>query len=194
MSKNMALMLQGKNDPISRIKKFLSPAESGVALNAIEEKMLDRLIYCKALLSERKYSQDQIEEKIKDKFGCSIWTARKDVQNTYSVFATVTEAYKKFTLRQHVEHLDSLIQQWSKDKSLAHLVPKLAAEKTRAVNAMPVDVENPDLPQPIIMININGSLDDKFQSVEQAREAADALIEMEKNIQDIDFEDVKGNE
>lgn len=190
MSKAVAIQLPEQEDAISRIKKFMSNEESGVVLKDYEEKMLTRLMYCKGLLSERKYTRDQVEEKLKDKFGISLHTARKDLNNTYSVFATITEAYKKFTLQLHVEFLDKMIAQCSADKSLMALVPKFAAEKTRAVNAMPVDAVNQDLPAPVILMQVVGKTDTNFIDVMEARNEADALIEFEKKSEYIDYEDL----
>jgi hypothetical protein len=190
MLKSVVIQLPEKNDAVTRIKKFMLPEDSGIVLNPDEEKMLDRFIFCKGLLCERKFTRDQIEEKLKIKFGVSIYTARKDVNNTYKVFASITNDYKKFSLQLQVEDISMEINRCKTDKSLIHLLPKFFAEKTRSIAAMPVDVEDSDLPAPVILINISGTMANKFIDASEARAEADALIEFEKKSEYIDYEDM----
>lgn len=189
----MAVIIPEKTDAFSRIKKFMSATESGIVLTATEEKILIRLTYAHGLLSERKFTREQIAEKIKDLHGVSIYTARADINNTYTLFATVTEDYKRYALLHHVEFIDQKINQWSNDKSLSSLIPKLLAEKTRALAAMPVDPSTAEVPQPIIIVNITGAMP-QTMSANDALKAADELIEFEKTHEYVDFEDLKDEE
>ena len=189
MSKKLGLIIPEKNDALSRIKKYMSNHESGVVLNATEEKMLSRYMYAHGLLSERKYTREQVAEKIKELHGVSIHTARIDINNTYSLIFTVTDDYKRYTLVHHIEFIEQKIRQWENDKSLASLLPKLLAEKTRAILALPVEQTNPDVPAPVIIINTTVNITPKMNIV-QAMAEADKLIEFEKNHEEIEFQDL----
>lgn len=179
-----------KGDALSRIKTFMSNAESGVMLTPNEEKILSRLIYANALLSERKFTTEQVAEKIKEKFGCSIFTARNDINNTYTLFVSITEDYKRYTLWHHVEFLRQKLKAWETDKSLAHLLPKLSDSITKAIAAMPVKPEAPDIPAPIILINVvGGKITAPEMSPDEARKEADEIIKQEEKGEYIDFED-----
>ncbi len=181
-----------KTDAISRIQRFMSNQESGVVLTGEEEKILSRLIYANALLSERKYNQEAIIERIREKFSVSPWTARNDIDNTYSLFSSVTEDYKRYTLKHHIEDIEKKIRQWENDKSMAHLLPKLYEARTRAIVAMPVKLERPDLPPPVIVLNLTGNIIQSGLTADQARAQADELLKFEdKEITDIDHEEVK---
>jgi hypothetical protein len=195
MSKSLTIREQQKTDALSRIQRFMSNSESGVVLTAEEEMILTRLIYTNALLSERKYSSEQVIQKVKDKFGISQYTARADIEKTYILFSTVTEDYKRYTLKLHIEAIERKIVQWENDKSLAHLLPKLYAEKTRAIAELPVQLQLPDTPAPVIILDIKGSMSKPDITAEQARAEAEEILKHEdKDITDIDFEEVKKDE
>lgn len=192
MSRELSIREQNNTDALSRIQLFMSNQESGVVLTGEEEKILSRLIYTNALLSERKYSSEQIIEKIKEKFAVSQWTARADIEKTYALFSAVTEDYKRFTLKLHVEAIERKIVQWENDKSLAHLLPKLYAEKTRALAEMPVQRQLPNTPAPVIILDMRGTFNKPDISAEQARQEAETLLKLEESdITDLDYEDTK---
>lgn len=192
MSRDLSIREQNNTDALSRIQQFMSNQESGIVLTGEEENILARLIYTNALLTERKYSSEQIIEKVKDKFGVSQWTARADIEKTYALFSTVTEDYKRFTLKLHVEAIERKIVQWENDKSLAHLLPKLYAEKTRALAEMPVQRQLPNTPAPVIILDMRGTFKKPDISAEQARLEAETLLKLEESdITDLDYEDTK---
>lgn len=180
------------NDAISRISRFMSNTESGVVLTIHEEKMMSRLMYANGLLSEKRYSRVKIEEMIVSKFGVSSWTARADINNTYTLFVTVTEDYKRYTLFHHIESIEAEINKVKNDKSLVHLLPKLLAEKTKAIAALPVKTERPDLPAPVIVLSVVGEMKKPEMDTVTAREEADSIIELEDK-DFIDYEEVKNN-
>lgn len=191
MIKDLSILIPEKNDPYNRIKKFMSNEESGVVLTKKEELMLSRWIYANSLLTENKYSRQQIEEKIVEKFGCSVFTARNDINHAYSLFVQVTTDYKRFTLYHHVEQLKKLLQSWMSDKSMAAYIPRLAHEITLATKELPALQETPNLPAPIIVIDVVGDLKPPTVDIEKAREEADEIIKLEDKDDFIDYEEVK---
>lgn len=195
MSKSLTIREQLKTDALSRIQRFMSNSESGVVLTAEEEKILTRLIYTNALLTERKYSSEQIIEKVKEKFGVSQWTARADIEKTYTLFSAVTEDYKRYTLKLHIEAIERKIVQWENDKSLSHLLPKLYDARTRAIAELKVVPLLPDTTAPVIILDIKGSMSKPDITPEQARAEAEEILKHEdKDITDIDFEEVNKDE
>lgn len=193
MSKSLLVRIPEKTDAFSRIKKFMSNHESGVVLTAVEEKMLTRLIYANGLLSEKKFTREQVAEKIKAVYGVSIYTARADINNTYSLFVSITEDYKRYTLFHHIEFLQQKLQQWKDDKSMAPMLPKLAAEITRAIAAMPVEVNNADVPAPVVLVQTTVNIVSNLTAADALKEA-DELIEFEKNHEYTEYEDLKNEQ
>lgn len=171
----------------------MSNEQSGIILSAIEEKMLQRLQYANALLSEKKDTTEEIAQRIKERFEISIWTARKDITNCYALFAEVTDDYKRYTLIHHIEFIEQQLQRAKDDKSLAGLIPKLLAEKTRAIMAMPSKIENPDLPAPIVNLHTTTTIISPMD-LTKAMEQAEALIKAESEKEYIDFEEEGSNE
>lgn len=189
MRKSVSLIIPEKKDPFSRIKKFMSNEESGVVLTAKEEEMLSRWIYANSLLSENKYTREDVAKKIQVNYKVSIHTARLDIDRAYSLFVKITDDYKRYTLFHHIEQINAKIQAWGNDKSLAPLLPKLYAEKTRAIAALPVELQAPDVPAPIIIINTTTGILQRM-TTEEAIAEADKLIEFEKQHEELDFEDL----
>lgn len=187
-NRSLSVVIPEDKDPLSRIIKFMSNEESGIVLTGIEERILARLIYTHGLLTERKWNSEEIAEKVKERFAVSIHTARNDINKSYRLFSTVSTDYKKFTLKHHVEYIDQLIREWSHDKSLKSLIPKLLAEKTRAVQAMPVDEQPPNIPAPVIIINSTSNIESPVADADLL-EAADELIKFEKEKEYLEFQD-----
>jgi hypothetical protein len=193
MARKLQVLVPEKKDAYSRIRLFMSNQESGVVLTAEEEKKLDRLIIANSLLSERKHSREEVAEKIKQKFGVSIWTARNDINLAYSLFSNVTEDYKKYTLHHHVEDIDRMIAEWSLDKTLIGLVPKLLEAKTKAIAAMPTTVEAPDVPAPVLIVNVTQNIVSDI-SASDAMIEADKLIEIERQHDYLAFDEERTDE
>lgn len=188
MSRSLAVVIPQKTDAFSRIKAYMSDPDSGIVLVAKEEQMLKRMVFANTFLSENKYTVDEVAEKLKDLFGVSIWTAKDDIKKTYTLFASVTEDYKRYAMRHHIEFLNKKISQWENDKSMAPFLPKLIAEKTRALAALPVQPEAPDVPPPVIIVNVTADIKAPLQTID-AISQADKLIEFEKEHEYLEFED-----
>ncbi len=188
MKKSLAISIPQKTDAFSRIKEYMSDPQSSIVLNSKEDQMLKRMIFANKLLSENKHTRDEVEEKIKQNFAVSIWTAKDDIKKTYTLFAGVTEDYKRYAIRHHVEFINKKINEWSSDKSMAPYLPKLIAERTRALAALPVEPEAPDIPPPVIIVNVTTNITAPV-ILEDAIKEADKLIEFEKDHEYLEFED-----
>jgi hypothetical protein len=187
MSGKLPMIPLEKNDAISRIKKFLGTEQSGITLSANEEKIMTRLWFAITHLKEKKLSEDHIAEKIKAQFDCSIYTARKDIANAYNVYVHVSQSYKQFGIKTHIEFLEKLIRKYDADKSLAPLVPKIAHEITLAYDKLPTEAPNSDVPAPVIIVNIVTK--ENAEQIDALRKEADDLIEHEKKHEYIDYEE-----
>lgn len=179
-----------KNDALTRIQKFMSNEESGVALNVKEEQMLSRWIFCNALLKERKWKEDQIIDKLMAQFSVSKYTARADINRTRSLFVSLVQDLKKYTLHRHIEDIEHTIEKWKLDKSLAPFVPKLMDSLTRAVQALPDETLITDVPAPVVNIITGGLHIHNSMTAAQAMKEADDLIDYEKNHEYTEFDDV----
>lgn len=192
MSKSLSFLIPETKDAISRIRKFIGPNESGVILTPDEERMLARMAFAHGHLAENKFAEDQVAEKIKDLFSVSIYTAKADIRNTYSLFVTVTEDYRRYGLKHHIEFLKKELHRCSNDKSLAFLIPKLADSITKAYKELPVQMDVPPTPQPIIVIDTDGKLQAPSKTYEETVAEIDKLIAIEEKKKDyIDFNEVK---
>jgi hypothetical protein len=196
MKKPVLIEAPEKEDALSRIRRFMSTEESGIVLSVNEEKMLQRWVFANAMITERKFSRDEIADRIKNVHGVSIHTARSDINNAYSLFVSVTADYKRYTLQLHIEFIEKQIMKASTDKSLMPLLPKLIAEKTRALMALDVEQSNPDLPAPMINLYMlmmgsqAGPAKTNDSNLNSLLQEADKLIEFEKNHEYTDFSEV----
>jgi hypothetical protein len=191
MIKSLLPVLPEKNDAFSRIKKFMSNDETGIILTPKEEQQLARWIYCNGLLTEKKFTREMIVEKIREKFGVSPFTARNDINNTYSLFVTITKDYKKYTLFHHIEFLQQKMLAIKDDKSLATMIPKLADSITKAIAALPEENEAPDVPAPVLIINVApGQVITSKYNLEDAMKISEEMIELERNNEYTEFEEL----
>ncbi len=125
-----------------------------ITLSTKEEEILTRWIYADKLLKLRKYKEEQLIDKIKERFSVSEYTARKDIYQAQALMGSIISINKKYLLHHHAEKLSILMETYSTDKSLVHLVPKLAAEYTKALAAIPDEVNKETPPAPQIIFNI----------------------------------------
>lgn len=180
-----------KEDAFSRIVKYMSNEESGVVLTAKEEQIMARWIYANGLLKERKFREEMVLDKIVDKFAVSKFTARNDISSARSLFVKLTKDLKKYALIHHVEDIAMQIAAWKSDKSLAPLLPKLYDSYTKALAALPEEAEAPTVATPIVnYVLVQNQNINVVMNGADALAAADDLIELEKNHEYKDFEEL----
>lgn len=170
MSNNLVPLENEKNDAFSKILRFMTDAD--IVLSAGEETILDRWIYIDALLRQRKFREEDIIDKVKDKFHVSKFTARNDIYKTQALFEGARKVSKTYLLQHHAEDIALQIERIKHDKSLAHLLPKLYDAYTKAISALPEEIGKNVLPPPIIVMGtVAGQEIQKPMSIEEAREA-----------------------
>lgn len=135
-----------KNDAYTCILQYMMHPETN-SLNSDQEVILDRWIFCNALLRDRKLKEDDIIEKIKDKFAVSKYTARNDIGYTMSLFVEARRYSKEYLLYNHIEDIGLMIEKWKLDKSLAPFVPKLLHEYTLAISKLPDTINKQKRPK-----------------------------------------------
>ena len=170
-------------DAYSRILRFMTVAD--IALQANEEIILDRWVYCDVLLRQRKHREEEIIEQLCSKFPISPFTARNDIYYTQNLFAMARMSSKKYLLDKHIEDIAITIEKWKSDKSLAPYVPKLMDAHTKAIQALPEDNSKSNIPAPILNFNIlAGQVVNVSITPENAALIADEIIKRKYGQQD----------
>jgi hypothetical protein len=99
---------------------------------------------------------------------------------------------KNYLMTHHIEEIQLQIERIKFDKSLAHLLPKLNQELTRAINSLPEDAANKNIPVPNVYIGtlvINSGK--PKMTIEDARAKWKERKSKNKSEDYIDFEDGK---
>lgn len=193
MSKSKKTNELQKNDAYSCILNYMMHPESN-ALVSDHENILDRWIFCNVLLRDRKLREDDIIDKIRDKFNVSKFTARNDIGYTMALFVEARRYSKEYLLYNHIEDIGLMIEKWKLDKSLAPFVPKLLHEYTLAISKLPDTINKQKRPKVV-----NNFFIVPGQNTQAPANYDEAIIEANKMIADdakkdaekdyIDFED-----
>lgn len=159
-----------KNDAFSRILRFMTDAD--IVLSSQEEIILNRWIYCDTQIRLRKFTEDQIISDIVEKYAVSKFTARNDYYQTQSLFEATRKVSKKYLLIHHAERIALQIQKAEDDKNY-DILPKLNDSYTKAMAAIPDNLNKETTPPPILFFNVvNGQEIQKPMSIDEARAAA----------------------
>jgi len=108
MSRPRIPLLPKKREAFVAIRRFM--CDSDITLKAEEEIILDRWIYCDALLKAKDLTEEEIIDNIAEKFGVSVFTARHDITNTQRLFADARKINKKYLIHHHLDRIDRDIQ------------------------------------------------------------------------------------
>jgi hypothetical protein len=185
MPKN-ELIKSERETTFNRILQFMTDGD--ITLTAEDEIILSRWTYAFKLFIQNKYTEEQICEKVKDIFSVSIYTARNDKYQAQALFAGSIKSNKKLLLHRHAESIRLFMEKCKTDKSLIHLIPKLAEAYTKAVIAIPDEI-NKDVMHPPVMnfFLIPG------QDVKVNKTFEDALADMKSRQDDsyTEFQEVK---
>jgi hypothetical protein len=187
-----------KNDAYSCVLAYMLHPETN-PLSSEQEKILDRWIHCNIMLRDRKLKEEDIIDKIKDKFGVSKFTARNDIGYTMALFVEARRYGKEYLLYNHIEDIGLMIEKWKMDKSLAPFVPKLLHEYTLAISKLPDTINKQKRPKVV-----NNFFIVPGQNTQAPVTYDEAIIEANKMIADdaakdaekdfIDFEDKKDDD
>lgn len=178
-----------QNTSFNRILKFMSDGD--VVLTTNEEEILLRWIYCNKQLLQRKYTEAQIIDRVVSNFSVSSYTARNDIYQAQALFGSTIKANKKYLLYHHAENILLTIERFKFDKALVFLLPKLLDSYTKAVLAMPDEINKDKMPPPTMnffvipgqQISSSKTLEDAMESIQKRSNSNNTI--------DTEFEDVQ---
>jgi len=189
MKNNEIVKTTQRENAFNRIMQFM--IDGDITLTAPEEEILHRWLYCDKLLLQRKYKEEQIIEKIVDTYGVSKYTAKNDIYQAQALMGGVIKPNKKYLLHHHAEGIMLFIERCKLDKSLVYLVPKLLDAYTKAVIAMPDEINKDKMPPPQMNFFIIPG-----QQITVSKSFEDAIKNMNKrsspgnHTTDIDYEEI----
>lgn len=180
--------LPKKRPAFVAIRKFM--CDGDVKLHVEEEAILNRWIYCDALLREKEKNEEQIIDDLVQKFTISPFTARQDITNTQRLFADARKINKKYLIHHHLQRIDEDIQRLRKaffqDRKGLKSVPdakelsayaKLMEAYTYTLNSIPEEIQVDKQPPPIFQfILAPGQVIEKPMQIEDAMQKADEIL------------------
>jgi hypothetical protein len=152
MRKSKEVITTEKENAFARILRFLTDGD--ITLNPSEEQIVARLNHSYKLQLQRKYTERQVCEKIQSIYQVSQWTAQNDYYQAQALFGGAIKTNKKFVLHHHAESIMVFIDQCKTDKSLVHLIPKLMDSYTKAIVAIPDEINKDKLPPPVMLFAV----------------------------------------
>lgn len=181
-----------KREAFVAIKRFM--CEGDVTLKVEEEEILNRWIYCDALLRAKEDNEESIIDKLMENFNISHGTASRDIVNTQRLFADARRINKKYLIHHHLQRIDEDIQKirkqlFSKVKSDGIEIQNIPDSKemaayarllesyTYTLNSIPEDIQADKQPPPIFQfILAPGQVIEKPMEIDAAQSKADELI------------------
>lgn len=187
-----------KQDSYSLILRFMTKAD--ITLSAQDEGILGRWIYCDVLMRTKKYSEEDVIDKVVNHYKVSTFTARNDIYFTQRLFAKTRLIQKKYLIAQHLERIDLDIEKVRKHlltevtdeesgkkylnvdaKELVALA-KLHEVYTYTLNSIGDDIERTPLPPPIFQFTLPPGIDFKKPlDTKTALEQADEYMKLDKD-------------
>lgn len=177
-------LLPKKRDAFVAIRRFMCDAD--VTLKVEEEKILNRWIFCDALLRAKEDNEDAIIKKIVEQFTVSTFTARNDITFTQRLFADARKVNKKYLIHHHLERIDQDIQRIRKKLFKGEATPdskemaayaKLLESYTYTLNSIPEDVKVDKQPPAILQFLLApGQVIERPMEIEDAKRAADEIL------------------
>jgi hypothetical protein len=194
MNKNNGLaLLPKKREAFAAISRFMCYGD--VTLKVEEENILNRWIYCDALLKAKEDDEETITGKISDKFKVSTFTARNDIAYTQRLFAAARKLNKKYLIHLHLDRIDRDIQlirktlfktEMGDDGKVTQCLPdakemaalaKLLETYTYTLNSIPEDMQLDMQPPPIFQfILAPGQVIEMPIPLDDAMQKADAIL------------------
>lgn len=159
----------------NRIMQFCT--EGDITLSGEEELIFHRWNSAHKLWLQKKYTEQQIAEKVKELHGVSIFTARNDIYQAMALFGGSIRANKKFLLHHHAESIFLFMERCKVDKTLVHLVPKLADAYTKAVVSMPDEINKDQKQSPQFVFVVK-----EGQGLSVAKNYEEAVANMKKRL------------
>jgi hypothetical protein len=166
-----------------------------IMLTKEQQDLSDRLFFTDMLIRKRKWTRDEVIRMIRVRFQISQWRANQDITDAHKVFGETRKLNKQYLLSHHIEEIQLQIQM-AKEKGMEDLLPKLNANLTDALNALPVDKDPLDSRPKKVMyvfgdINLNessGQAENK-KPLSAALKEADDLLQKNSNGEYLEFEE-----
>lgn len=181
-------LLPKKRDAFVAIKRFM--CDGDVTLKVEEEGILNRWIFCDALLRAKEDDEESIIKKIAERFEVSVFTARNDIGHTQRLFADARKINKKYLIHHHLQRIDEDIQRMRKKYYLNGKTPdskelaaynKLLEVYTYTLNSIPEEIQVDKQPPPIFnFLLAPGQFIEAPLQLEDAMAKADAIL-LKKN-------------
>jgi molybdopterin converting factor small subunit len=200
--KDLSVLVPEKQDAFTRIVRWYS--KSDITLLANEEAILNRWIYCDALMREGSKAYEEMVADVEEKFGVSKFTARKDIDSAMQLFARVRNISKKYLLHIHAENINHDLQKIRKrlftytdkktgkteeqipdDKNIGALA-KLNDSYTKAIVALPDEQNEDPLPPPKFIFQLApGQTIEVGMSYDDAAKLADEIVDLQENAEGV---------
>lgn len=205
--KDFSVLVPEKGDAFTRILRWYQ--KSDITLLAEEEAILNRWIYCDALMREGVKDYEERIDAVVEKFGVSKFTARKDFDKASQLMGRLRQISKKYLLHIHAENINADLQKIRKalfvqtdkkgeatartpdDKEIGALA-KLNDSYTKAIVALPDENETDPLPPPKFIFQLApGQTINVDMNYEDAAKLADSITDLHENEEGIYAEDGK---
>lgn len=193
VKKNGLQLLPKKRDAYSAIRRFM--CDGDVTLKVEEDKILNRWIYCDALLKAKEKNEDEIIAELVENYKVSTFTARNDIAYTQRLFADARKINKKYLIQHHLQRIDEDIERMRRDlfkittdkegKIIQHTpdskelaaYAKLMEAYTYTLNSIPEEIQVDKQPPPIFQfILAPGQVIERPMLLEDAMQEADAVL------------------
>src|SRR4051812_32029469 len=99
-----------KESAFNRIMRFMDDGD--ITLQSKEEAILLRWNHAYKLFIQKKYTREQIAEKVSERFDVSIYTARNDYYQALALYAGLMHSNKKLLLDHHAENLRLMMERF----------------------------------------------------------------------------------
>jgi hypothetical protein len=188
------LMKAERRDVKSRIEKML--AGDDILLSAEENKILARWEMADQLLSAKDLTWNEIRERLCNEFGVGRHTAELDISSAQEIFGRSKRISKRYLIHLHLDRMDRDIEKIRKglftrpvdgvegitqsrqpDEKEIIALAKIYDAYTKALCAIPEDINKNTLPPPVLMFNLPaGTTITPAMNFDKAMQLADEIL------------------
>lgn len=156
-----------------------------------QKDLKSKYIYADEMMRDGRYSHRQIAIFIKEKYQCSIASARNYMRDAQYIFGTVGSYNKSYLWITHLDKLDKMIDK-CQELGMFKEAAALMAERGKTIARMKDESANPPAPAAIIFnITNGGSLLSMNFNAQDAERVARERLQGNEHIEDADFKIVE---
>lgn len=184
----MNQLIKNEDETLARIKRFF--IDGDITLSPHEQTCLKRWAHAHTMVCQRKHPEATIIQELANVYGVSIYMARSDLYNAQTLYGETMRVNKKLLLSLHAENIQLFIEKCRDDKSLTNHVPKLMAEYTKAIEAIPDDKAGANMPPPVLNFYVTAGqqVDTVGDADEAHRGLRDKLRLRTEHVEDIEYD------